>query len=107
MTRVTSSTRLTATVPANRAGSDTVVVTALGGASTVDGSFTYLAVPTVTGVNPTAGKLAGGTLVTVTGTGFATGATVAFGTGHPGTTVDVALHRQDHREGPGPRGRHR
>ena len=89
VTRVTGPTRLTATVPANRPGSDAVVVTALGGASTVDGSFTYLAVPTVTGVSPTAGKLAGGTVVTVTGTGFATGATVAFGIGHPGTTVDV------------------
>jgi len=89
VTRVTSPTRLTATAPPKRAGTDRVVVTALGGVSTVDGSFTYLAAPTVSAVSPAAGRVSGGTVVTVSGTGFVAGATVAFGTGHPGTTVVV------------------
>lgn len=35
--------------------------------------------PTVTAITPTSGKAVGGTVVTITGTGFVTGATVAFG----------------------------
>src|SRR5208337_2868948 len=48
--------------------------------STAD-QFTYIAAaPTVTGLSPTSGPAAGGTLVTITGTSF-TGATVVdFGT---------------------------
>ena len=41
--------------------------------------FTYVAVPTVSGVSPNTGSTAGGTSVTITGTGFISGATVAFG----------------------------
>src|SRR5271165_2308281 len=41
--------------------------------------FTYVAVPTVSGVSPNSGPTAGGTSVTITGTGFISGATVAFG----------------------------
>ena len=37
-------------------------------------------VPTVSSVSPNSGALAGGTSVTITGTNFATGATVTFGT---------------------------
>jgi len=36
------------------------------------------AAPTVTGINPTSGPTAGGTSVTITGTGFVTGASVMF-----------------------------
>jgi hypothetical protein len=90
VTKVTSSTKLTATAPSKRAGTDTVVVNALGGASTVDGRFTYLPVPTLTGINPPAGKLIGGTTVTLSGSGFVTGATVTFGAGNHGTTVHVS-----------------
>ena len=44
------------------------------------GERVYLhASPTVTGVSPNGGPLAGGTAVTITGTNFATGATVKFG----------------------------
>lgn len=35
-------------------------------------------VPTVTGINPASGSISGGTSVTITGTGFVTGATVNF-----------------------------
>ena len=46
------------------------------------------AAPTVTAVSPSSGPAAGGTLVTITGTGFATGATVAF-VGIPGINPTV------------------
>ncbi|HWM91368.1 MAG TPA: M12 family metallo-peptidase [Thermoanaerobaculia bacterium] len=44
--------------------------------------------PIVTAVNPKSGTTAGGTLVTLTGTGFQAGATVTFG-GTQGTSVSV------------------
>jgi hypothetical protein len=44
--------------------------------------------PTVTGVNPSSGSTAGGTGITITGTGFLTGATVTLGgTAATGVTV--------------------
>ena len=55
--------------------------------------FTYDSVPTVTSVSPTAGKLAGGTVVTVTGTRFTgmvsleIGDQFATNVGVQGTTV--------------------
>ncbi len=36
--------------------------------------------PTITGISPTSGPVSGGTLVTITGSGFREGATVRFGT---------------------------
>jgi len=49
------------------------------------------AVPTVTGVTPASGPAAGGTTVTVTGTGLLGVTTVDFGPGNPGTiTADSA-----------------
>ena len=50
--------------------------------------FTYDAKPTVTGVSPTGGGFNGGTLVTVTGTGFLSATEVAFG-GTPGTSLSI------------------
>ena len=49
--------------------------------------------PTVTWVTPTSGPTAGGTVVTMTGTGFAAGATVTFG-GIAATSVAVATATQ-------------
>ena len=80
-----SDTTLTATSPAGTAGTVDVTVTTPSGtsATTPDDHYTYAAAtapPTVTGVNPNSGPVAGGRTVTVTGTGF-TGATkVSFGT---------------------------
>ena len=52
--------------------------------------FTYLAAPTVTGLNPSSGPFVGGTLVTITGTGFGDPipVTVFFGP-NPATDVTV------------------
>lgn len=48
-----------------------------------------VAPPTVTSVSPTSGPTAGGNTVTVSGTGFAAGDTVDFGS-NPGTNVSVS-----------------
>ena len=76
----TSATSLTCTTPARPAGAVIVVVT---NADTQQGSkanaFTYVAAPTVTGVSPATGPMAGGTTITLSGTGFS---------GSPTVTVD-------------------
>ena len=72
-------------------GTVDVTVTTAGGTSATGASdkFTYIAPPTVTNVNPTSGPQAGGTPVTVTGTGFVSGSTsVHFGS-TAGTSVSV------------------
>ena len=74
---VSSATTLTATTPAQSAGPVDVTITTAGGTSTSSSSdlFTYDPVPAVTAIAPTEGPVAGGTEVTVTGTGFVAGAT--------------------------------
>ncbi len=73
-------TSITVTSPAGT-GTVDVTVTTPGGTSATGSAdkFSYLGTPTVTAVNPNAGPLGGGTIVTITGTGFATESTVAFG----------------------------
>jgi hypothetical protein len=87
---VTSSTHLTVTSPAHSAGLANVhVVTPAGKSAVASGDgFTYLALPVVTGVSPSSGPHAGGTVVTVTGTGF-TGATQVLFASTPGTHLIV------------------
>jgi hypothetical protein len=87
---VNSNTSITAVSPAQSAGAVNVAVTTSGGTSpTISADqFSYLPVPTVTALTPTAGPLVGGTTVTISGTGFVSGATVAFGT-TPATSVVV------------------
>ena len=87
---VVDPTHLTATTPAHAAGVVDVVVTGSSGPSPVvtGDRFTYLAVPTVTRIGPTAGPLTAGTLVTILGTGFVPGATVTVG-GRAATSVVV------------------
>jgi uncharacterized protein with beta-barrel porin domain len=83
-------TTITATTPAHEAGAVTVKVTALGGDANGLNAFTYkaAAAPTISGVAPNSGSTAGGTGVTITGTGF-TGATAVTvgGTAATGVTV--------------------
>jgi acid phosphatase len=79
---VLGSTTITAVAPAHTSGAVNVVVTNPGGqnATSVNG-YTYSGTPapTVTTVSPTSGPTAGGTQITITGTGFAAGATVTVG----------------------------
>ena len=87
-----SATQLTAKAPAQAAGTHNVYVTTPGGTSATNApadDYSYEATPTVTAVSPSAGPTAGGTSVTITGTGFVTGATVKFGT-IAGTSVTVS-----------------
>ena len=79
---VVSATEITTTSPPEAGGVATLTVTTPGGMSSSAGTsndeFTYTPGPTVTSVNPTAGPLAGGTPVTITGTGFTPQTTVEF-----------------------------
>jgi hypothetical protein len=82
---VVSSTSITATTPAQQSGSVNVVVTNTNGLSgTLTNGYTYVqpdgGVPSVISVSPNKGPTTGGTSVTITGTSFAAGATVTFGT---------------------------
>jgi len=78
---VTNSTTITATTPAGSAGAVTVTVTNPGALTgSLTNGFTYVVIPTVSGVSPNTGPVGGGTAVTITGTNFASGATVMFGT---------------------------
>jgi hypothetical protein len=86
---VTSNTTITATSPSGSAGAVTVTVTESGQSGSLANAFTYVApTPTVTAVSPTSGSTLGGTAVTISGTNFATGATVKFGS-VPATNVSV------------------
>ena len=77
---LSSSTAITCTTPAGSAGAWTVTAT---NSDTQTGSlssgYTYQAAPTITSVTPSGGALAGGTNVTITGTGFLSGVGVTFG----------------------------
>ena len=88
---VLSGTQLTAVAPAQAAGTHNVYVTTHAGTSaTVNADRCSYVAPTVTGVSPDAGSTAGSgsSLVTITGTGFVSGDTVAFGsTAASGVTV--------------------
>ncbi len=77
------------------------------------GAYEYVAAPTVTFISPSTGPIAGGTEVTIRGTGFVDGATVSFGgksssltvvdastgtattPGHASGAVDVAVTNPD------------
>jgi hypothetical protein len=90
---VASSTSVTATTPAHAAGAVDVVLTIGGTPLTLAGAYTYTSAgfpaPTLTTVAPATGDVAGGTSVTLTGTGFRSGATVTFG-GAAASNVVVA-----------------
>ncbi|WP_345718612.1 IPT/TIG domain-containing protein [Kineosporia mesophila] len=85
---VVSSTQMTVVSPAGTAGTVNVTVVGVYANSGTSSSsqFTYLDRPDVTGVAPDSGTTAGGTVVTISGTGFTPASTVAFGA-NPGTGV--------------------
>src|SRR5207253_6035409 len=91
---VDSDTQIRATSPAG-AGVVDIRVTTPGGtsAATSAGQFTYAGppppIPTVSGINPTGGSTAGGSVVTITGTGLTGTTAVKLGTAAAtGATVD-------------------
>jgi hypothetical protein len=86
-------TQLTAVLPPQGAGVVDVVVTTEGDSDVLAGAFTYVVAPTLAGVSPTAGPVAGGTTVTLTGSGFRAGMLVGFG-GVPATGVVVTSATQ-------------
>jgi hypothetical protein len=100
--KVVSSTEITAVTGGGaKAGTWALFVHTTGGTSAGNpaSDFTYKAaavVPTVTKVSPNSGPTTGGTPITITGTGFVTGATVVIGQGSgsvtgviPATSVKV------------------
>jgi len=78
---VNSDTSITATSPAGATGTVDILVTTPQGTSAANASdeFTYADVPTVTNVALNFGPTAGGTSVTITGTGFTGATSVQFG----------------------------
>lgn len=78
---VNSATQITAVAPAGSLGTIDVTVTTTGGTSAVSSAdqYAYVGAPTVTAISPTAGPIAGGTAVTITGTGFTGATAVSFG----------------------------
>ena len=78
---VNSATSITAVAPASAAGTVDVTVTSPGGtsATSMADQYTYVPAPTVSSIGPTAGPVAGGTVVTLTGTGFSGATAVTFG----------------------------
>ncbi len=93
-----SSTELQATTPARAGGTVAVTVTGWHNQSaTLAGAFTYSAATstalTVSAISPSQGPTDGGTTVSIAGTGFQTGATVAFG-GVQSTAVSMASSTQ-------------
>lgn len=87
--QITPPGTLTCTAPAGTAGAVDVVVTTSEGSSTSTGGFTYYGVPTFTGISPAGGPLAGGTVITVNGTGFLPGMSVTVG-GQDCDAINVA-----------------
>ncbi|HET7710489.1 MAG TPA: IPT/TIG domain-containing protein, partial [Thermoanaerobaculia bacterium] len=77
---VTSSTSITAVAPAQEAGKVNVTVTNPDGTSATFDGYTYQSTaPTISAISPDAGPIAGGTVVTISGSNFQNGVTVRFG----------------------------
>jgi hypothetical protein len=75
---VTSSTKIVATAPAAAVGTVDVTVTNPAGTSPITTGDRYKYAPAVTSLTPASGPTAGGTSVSVTGSGFALGSGTIF-----------------------------
>jgi hypothetical protein len=90
--QVVSDSSITATAPAQVAGTVDVTVVTTSGTSALSSAdhFTYVAtLPQITGVTPATGSTAGGYSVTITGSAFTGASAVSFG-GYPATSFTVA-----------------
>jgi len=76
---VDSATQITATTPAHAAGVVDVVITTAGGSATSTGGYTYTSAPILTSISPSAGPVAGGQIVTITGSSLSGATAVTFG----------------------------
>lgn len=76
---VVSATEIRATTAAARAGTVEVFVTTPSGTGSGGSGFTYEAAPSVAELTPSAGRVAGGTIVTVRGSDFSGASRVSFG----------------------------
>ena len=77
---VSSNTQIQAMSPAESAGTVAITVTnSSAQSSSLPSSFTYTSAPSVSSISPNSGPVTGGSTVTILGSGFQTGATVAFG----------------------------
>ncbi|OBT39760.1 hypothetical protein VE00_10508 [Pseudogymnoascus sp. WSF 3629] len=83
---VDSDNTVTATAPAGAVGPSAVTVDTASATSN-GAAFTYVATPTLTGLSPTSGPIAGGNNVTLTGTGFVTATDVFFGANPAAFTI--------------------
>jgi subtilase family serine protease len=81
-----SDTTLTATTPAHGAGVVDVAVSGGGGSAVLADAFTYVAPPAISSIAPGFGPTAGGTTITITGTGFTDTPAVHIGS-LPATTI--------------------
>ena len=87
---VVSDTSITAVSPSASAGTADVTVKSAGGASAASSvdQFTFVAAPTITGLSPNSGPVAGGNEVTITGTNLSTTTGVMFGDAAAGFVVN-------------------
>jgi Regulator of chromosome condensation (RCC1) repeat/IPT/TIG domain len=121
---VNSPTSIVAVAPAEAAGKVDVTVSTQYGPNVASAKDRFEVTPTVTGVSPNTGSVAGGSSVTVSGSGFAPGAgatQVKFGNktahsvscpstaeciviapAHPAGAVDVTVRAGKARSSPGP-----
>ena len=76
--KINSATQITAIAPAEAAATVNVTVTTGGGAAISPTQYTYVG-PLVSSISPGAGPLRSGTVVTITGSGFADVTAVKFG----------------------------
>ncbi len=89
---IVNATTATCVTPAHSAAAVDVVITNTGDgqSSTLPASYTYQPAPTFTSISPNVGVIGGGTNVTITGTGFVSGATVTVGGNSCGTLTVVS-----------------
>lgn len=86
---VVNSTKVTAITPTHAAGTVDVVINATQGSATLLNGYSYVAPPpTLTSLNPTSGTIAGGTVVTLTGTNLTNTTGVKFG-GSLATSITI------------------
>jgi RHS repeat-associated protein len=79
---VMSDSSISATSPAESAGTVDITIRNASGTSTIGSQdhYTFAAVPVITGLSPAQGPTAGGQAVTITGTGLSAATSVYFGT---------------------------